>query len=90
MSDPNPNRLLAYRDLRPVVEQLLAASPDRLVWGSDWPHPNIDVPMPNDGDLLDALPGWIDDPALIRKILVDNPAKLHRFPAWETEPARSA
>ena len=59
---------------------LIAANPDQLVWGSDWPHPAISQQeMPNDGDLLDALAGWAPDAALRRRILVDNPARLYGF-----------
>lgn len=61
--------------------ELASARPDRLIWGTDWPHP--DLPggeMPNDGDLLDALDDWFgDDDALIRRILVDNPDALYLF-----------
>lgn len=71
---------------RPFAQALNAAAPERLVWGTDWPHPDIPGPrpgvpgrMPNDGDLLDALGAWFEDPAAIRRILVDNPAALYGF-----------
>jgi predicted TIM-barrel fold metal-dependent hydrolase len=67
-----------YPDVTPMVHALLEAAPDRCVWGSDWPHPNSDY-IPNDGDLVDMLPEWIPDPALQRKVLVDNPAALYGF-----------
>jgi len=59
---------------------LIAHAPERLVWGSDWPHPHLAGPMPNDGDLFDRLLAWCaDDDALLRQILVDNPARLYDF-----------
>jgi predicted TIM-barrel fold metal-dependent hydrolase len=68
-----------YDDVRPMAEALIAANPDRLVWGSDWPHPALHVPMPNDGTLLDLLAAWAPDALLRRRILVDNPARLYGF-----------
>jgi predicted TIM-barrel fold metal-dependent hydrolase len=58
---------------------LVAAVPERLVWGSDWPHVTLDTPMPNDGDLLDRLAHWAPDPKTREQILVDNPATLYGF-----------
>ena len=49
------------------------------MWGTDWPHPDLPGPMPDAGDLLDALWDWCQDEALYRKILVDNPARLYGF-----------
>ena len=68
-----------YPDVRPLVEAVLQAAPDRVLWGSDWPHPAITKPMPNDGDLLDLLGDWVSDESLRRRILVDNPARLYDF-----------
>jgi 2-pyrone-4,6-dicarboxylate lactonase len=67
-----------FADVIPLVRTLLAAAPDRCVWGTDWPHPNASF-MPNDGDLVDLLPAWIPDEALRRKVLVENPAQLYGF-----------
>ena len=64
---------------RPFAALLLKEAPDRLVWGTDWPHPSPVGPMPDDGDLLDALWDWCRDEALYQKILVDNPARLYGF-----------
>ncbi|MFP3547655.1 amidohydrolase family protein, partial [Rhizobium sp. SIMBA_035] len=59
---------------------LIEANPNRLLWASDWPHPCIPVPMPNDASLLEMLFNWVEnDDALIKQILVDNPAKLYGF-----------
>lgn len=66
-----------FDDVVPVAQALIAAAPDRCVWGSDWPHVKLSVPMPNDGELLDLLVDWAPDEAQRRKILVDNPQKLY-------------
>lgn len=68
-----------YGDVAPVARALAAANPENLVWGSDWPHPQIPVPMPNDGPLLDMLADWIPDNATRNRILADNPARLYGF-----------
>ena len=62
-----------------VRRGLLKEAPERLVWGTDWPHPGPPGPMPDAGDLLDALWDWCRDEVLYRKILVDNPARLYGF-----------
>ena len=68
-----------YDDMAPFAETLIEVRPDRLVWGSNWPHPNSPVSIPNDGFLLDQLMGWAGDDATRQKILVDNPARLFGF-----------
>ena len=68
-----------YDDVRPMAEALVEAGPDRIVWGTDWPHPNKYEVNPNDGDLVDAFGDWIADDALRRKIMVDTPAAFYRF-----------
>ena len=68
-----------YADVAPLARYIIAHAPDRCVWGSDWPHTNIEGYMPDDGELLDQLGTWVDDEAALKKILVDNPAKLYRF-----------
>jgi 2-pyrone-4,6-dicarboxylate lactonase len=67
-----------YPDVTPLAQALVAAAPDRCVWGTDWPHPNT-MYMPNDGDLADALSEWLPDAATRQKVLVDNPAHLYNF-----------
>ena len=67
-----------YADVTPLARALVAAAPDRVVWGTDWPHPNIRN-MPNDGDLADMLGDWVPDEGVRRKMLVDNPVRLYRF-----------
>lgn len=68
-----------YDDVKPMAQALGAAAPERILWGTDWPHPNKYVVNPNDGDLVDAFGDWIADPALRRRIMVDNPASFYRF-----------
>ena len=59
----------------------MAARPDRLLWGSDWPHPYIrsKAVAPDDEGMFAQLMQWIPDPALRRRILADNPADLYGF-----------
>ncbi|MDY7102780.1 MAG: amidohydrolase family protein [Actinomycetota bacterium] len=65
-----------YDDVVPFARALIAAAPDRVLWGTDWPHPNVRH-MPDDGDLLDLLARFAPDEALRNRILVDNPARLY-------------
>jgi predicted TIM-barrel fold metal-dependent hydrolase len=64
-----------------VARAIHAASPDRTVWGSNWPHSDYFEPgmMPNDGDLVDYLPEFVPDEDLRKKLMVDNPARLFDF-----------
>ena len=66
-------------DAIPFAQALLAAAPDRVLWGTDWPHPNIARHMPNDGDLVDLVPLIAPDAAMRQKLLVENPARLYDF-----------
>jgi len=68
-----------FYDAVPFAQELVEIAPDRTLWGTDWPHPNIKKFMPNDGDLLDLVPLLARDESLQRKILVDNPARLYGF-----------
>jgi predicted TIM-barrel fold metal-dependent hydrolase len=68
-----------HADITPFAHALVTAVPDRLVWGSDWPHVMLDTAMPNDGDLCDQLATWVPDAATRAKILVANPARLYGF-----------
>ncbi len=67
-----------YPEAAAVARALVAAAPERLVWGSDWPH-LTERHKPDDALLLDLLEGWAGDEATRRRILVDNPAKLYGF-----------
>jgi predicted TIM-barrel fold metal-dependent hydrolase len=62
----------------PFARALVAAAPDRVLWGTDFPHPNVKW-MPNDGELVDLFAATVQDDATRKKILVDNPARLY----WE-------
>ena len=62
---------------RPLVERLVALRPDRLLWGTDWPHVACWPAMPDDGDLAAATEDWLPTPALRREVLVANPARLY-------------
>ena len=68
-----------YPNLRRLADQLIEAAPDRLVWGTDWPHAESPRFIPNDGDLIDALAVWVPDEPVRRRILVDNPGVLYGF-----------
>jgi len=76
-----------YPDVAPFAKALIAANPDRILWGSDWPHPNTSG-SPNritpllkidDARLLNQLQIWAPNAATRKKILVDNPARLYGF-----------
>jgi predicted TIM-barrel fold metal-dependent hydrolase len=78
-----------YPDAAPLARALIDANPERVVWGTDWPHPNSSSGRPateltplfqiDDGRLLNQLPSWAPGPVIRRKILVDNPARLYGF-----------
>jgi predicted TIM-barrel fold metal-dependent hydrolase len=62
-----------------LLDALVAANPDRLVWGSDWPYVRMGDPTPDVGHLLDLLRDRAGDAGLVRRVLVDNPAALYGF-----------
>lgn len=68
-----------FYDAVPYAQGLVEVAPDRVIWGTDYPHPNIKKHMPNDADLLDLVPLIARDEATQHKILVDNPARLYGF-----------
>jgi predicted TIM-barrel fold metal-dependent hydrolase len=70
----------SFTDAVPFARKIVETAPDRVIWGTDWPHPNVKV-MPNDGDLVDLIPLFALEPELQQKILVDNPARLFGFDA---------
>lgn len=70
---------LPYSSVDEFAERLVREAPERVLWGSDWPHVMVTSTMPNDGDLLDLLFDWVPDAAIRDKILVDNAAKLYDF-----------
>jgi len=66
-----------YESVAPVARLLCQQVPDRLLWGSDWPHVFIKTPMPNDGDLLDLMGSWMKSSADLHAIWVDHPKHLY-------------
>jgi len=68
-----------FTDAVPFAQAILKVAPERVLWGTDWPHPNIKKHMPNDGDLVDLIPLFMPDTALQRQVLVDNPQRLYGF-----------
>jgi len=73
-TDPMP-----HEDTIPFALALLNAAPQRVVWGTDWPHVMVKGAMPNDGDLANLLLEWVPDETLREQVLVRNPAKLYGF-----------
>ena len=67
-----------YDDVVPFARALVAAAPDRVLWGTDWPHPNVRH-MPDDGDLVDLLVDLVPDEATRHRVLVTNPERLYDF-----------
>jgi predicted TIM-barrel fold metal-dependent hydrolase len=67
-----------YDDVVPLARALVAAAPDRVLWGTDWPHPNVRH-VPDDGDLVDLLVDLIADEATRHRVLVTNPERLYDF-----------
>jgi len=78
-----------YPDVVPLAKALIAANAERIIWGTDWPHPNSDsgrkatdispLLQIDDGRLLNQLPVWAPDAAVRKLILVDNPVRLYKF-----------
>ncbi|MBP0445391.1 amidohydrolase family protein [Roseomonas sp. SSH11] len=68
-----------YADVSAIARALVAAAPGRLVWGSNWPHPNAPAPKPDEAPLLDLLMDWAPEEAARHAILVSNPAQLYDF-----------
>ena len=88
----HPSKLApGYPDVVPLAKALIAANPDRVVWGTDWPHPDgfvppgrtpTDVTPPlqvDDGRLLNQHAVWAPDPEIREQILVNNPARIYQF-----------
>lgn len=68
-----------FVDAVPFAQALVNAAPSRVLWGTDWPHPNVGRHMPNDGDLVDLLPRIAPSKEVMEKLLVKNPAALYDF-----------
>ncbi len=69
-----------FLDAAPFARRIVETAPDRVVWGTEWPHPNV-ARMPNDGDLVDFIPRFLPDAELQGRVLVQNPARLFEFAA---------
>ncbi|MCB1300702.1 MAG: amidohydrolase family protein, partial [Tetrasphaera sp.] len=67
----------AYRDVVPFAKRVVEEFPDRVLWGTDWPHPNLKDHMPDDGLLVDWIPSIATAEESQRKLLVDNPMRLY-------------
>jgi predicted TIM-barrel fold metal-dependent hydrolase len=65
-----------FHDAIPFAQALMEAAPERVLWGTDWPHPNVKW-MPNDGELVNLFELFSNDEGLRRKVLVDNPTRLY-------------
>jgi 2-pyrone-4,6-dicarboxylate lactonase len=70
---------LPYAECDALAQALVATAPQRLVWGSDWPHVMLRGEMPNDAELVELIGRWLPDEALRQQVLVDNPAVLYGF-----------
>jgi predicted TIM-barrel fold metal-dependent hydrolase len=72
---------LPFIEVIPYAQAVIAVAPERVIWGTDWPHSNNFSPghTPNDGDLVDLLAAFAPDDGIRKKILVDNPAVLYDF-----------
>lgn len=66
-----------YADVVPFAQTIVDEFPDRVLWGTDWPHPNMKTEMPDDGNLVDYVPSIATTPALQHKLLVTNPTTLY-------------
>jgi 2-pyrone-4,6-dicarboxylate lactonase len=75
-----------YVDMVDIVREIIDMRPDRVIWGSNWPHAGISVPMPNDGDLLDFLLAAAPEEHMRRLILAGNPSRLYGWPASSLNP----
>ncbi|MGB6443870.1 MAG: amidohydrolase family protein [Xanthobacteraceae bacterium] len=64
-----------FHDAVPFAKALVDNAPDRVLWGTDWPHPNVKI-MPNDGEIVDLIPLYAPDAAVRRKLLIDNPTRF--------------
>jgi len=66
-----------FDDFAAAVAPIVARYSDRVLWGTDWPHPNMQHDIPDDGSLVDLLPRLAPSPELLRKLLIDNPMRLY-------------
>ena len=72
----------AYTDIALLARGYLLAAPERVVWGSDWPHASATAghqPLPDDAQQMDLLAQWAGDSTALRRVLIDNPAALYDY-----------
>lgn len=72
-------RPFPHPDLQPIAAALIAARPDRMLWGTDWPHPSHEGPLPDDASLLTLFQTWATTRQVAQDILVRNPERLYGF-----------
>lgn len=72
------DKIAPFDDVVPFAQALVGVAPDRILWGTDWPHPNLAV-MPDEGQLTNLLAAFVPDESIRNRILVDNPQQLYDF-----------
>lgn len=70
---------MPHADVDTFAHSLVATAPDRILWGTDWPHVMVKGAMPNDGDIADLLGAWLPDATTRHRVLVENPTRLYGF-----------
>ncbi len=78
-SDRSSRQGPPYADAVPFARKLVAEFGDRVLWGTDWPHPNLAGPVPDDGELVDLIQEIAPSPAQRQALMTDNPQRLYRF-----------
>jgi len=77
VQDPTAHAMHPYQDVAPFAQRVVASFPDRVLWGTDWPHPNLQHHMPDEGVLVDFIPQIACTAQLQQQLLVDNPMRLY-------------
>jgi 2-pyrone-4,6-dicarboxylate lactonase len=77
-----------FDEIVPLAQALADAAPERVLWGSDWPHVGL-ATWHDTGELFNLVPRWLPDPAARRLLLVDNPARLYGFESDVSDGASS-
>ena len=81
---------LPYTEMHPFNDAVIKANPQRLIWGSDWPHVMVKKQMPHDADLCELFGSWVTDFSLRKTIWVDNPCILYDFPAFSEQSSKES
>jgi len=74
-----------YHDFIPFAKKIVETFPDRVIWGTDWPHPNLKSHVPDDGKLVDIIPRIAETKELQQMLLVENPTRLYWAEKIENE-----